>query len=124
MRNPSDQIDSPLDNRFHSSDDALKDERNADFSKAQVLFSPPHPDQAVPENPISSVTEQSSRESPVINGYKSQVSSSDTEQTRFIKSPITSKHQKQKVYISSSSSSPSEKHGRGLKILFSRGKGK
>ncbi|KAL0913350.1 hypothetical protein M5K25_016802 [Dendrobium thyrsiflorum] len=128
MRNPAEQMDSsPSNNSSQLIDVILKDERNAGFLKSPVLFSPLHPDHTFPENLIPSVTtEYSSRESP-LNGYNSHLNLSDTEQTPFSKSPITSRNQKQKVYRSSSSSSPSnampEKHGRGFRKLFSRGKG-
>ncbi|PKU80770.1 filament-like plant protein 4 [Dendrobium catenatum] len=126
MRNPAEQMDSSTRNSLQLIDFVLKDERNAGCLKPPVLFSPLHPDHTFPENLITSVTEYSSRESP-LNGYNSHMNLSDTEQTPFSKSPITPRHQKQKVYRSSSSSSPSnalpEKHGRGFRKLFSRGKG-
>ncbi|KAI0500136.1 hypothetical protein KFK09_018345 [Dendrobium nobile] len=126
MRNPAEQMDSSTSNSLQLIDFVLKDERNAGCLKPPVLFSPLHPDHTIPENLITSVTEYSSRESP-LNGYNSHMNLSDTEQTPFSKSPITPRHQKQKVYRSSSSSSPSnalpEKHGRGFRKLFSRGKG-
>lgn len=124
MRNPAEQIDSsPNGGRPQPIHDALKDERKSGCLRAEGLFSPLRPDRAVRENLMDSGTEPPGRESPA-NGHNSLMSASDTEQTTpFRSSPLSSKHQKQKVCRSSSSSSPSnEKHGRGFRKLFSRGK--
>ncbi|KAG0501340.1 hypothetical protein HPP92_001412 [Vanilla planifolia] len=111
MRNTAEPMDSSPKSRPRQGD-ALLEETDAGGLTNRPIYG-----QRVPykEEP----TEQTNEDSP-LNEYNSQTSPYDSESSPFPKSPISSKHQKQKPYRSSSPST--EKYGRGFSRFFSKGK--
>ncbi|KAG0496883.1 hypothetical protein HPP92_001574 [Vanilla planifolia] len=111
MRNTAEPMDSSPKSRPRQGD-ALLEETDAGGLTNRPIYGQRVPHKEEP-------TEQTNEDSP-LNEYNSQTSPYDSESSPFPKSPISSKHQKQKPYRSSSPST--EKYGRGFSRFFSKGK--
>ncbi|XP_074568785.1 filament-like plant protein 4 [Curcuma longa] len=124
LRPPTEQSDSLPNHRHHMSSSYLDDVLDSSSLNTRITHNSRRSISEA-ESAVDFVAPRAGDDSP-LDGYNAETSPSDTEASTFPKSPIDTKHRKDRSSRSSYSISlPNalpEKHGRGFSRFFSKGK--